>query len=57
MRLTTQRQALQAELDAVELVERHNIQALSTFDELSAVLNELNLDRIREEASSANTGF
>ena len=53
MRLTTQRLALQAELDAVELAELHNMQALSTFDELSAVLNELNLDEFWEEASPA----
>ena len=52
-RLTTQRLALQAEIDAVESAERTSSQALSKFDQVSALLNDLNLDEFWEEASPA----
>jgi len=52
-RLTTQRLALQVEIDAVELAQRTSSQALSKFDQVSLLLSDLNLDEFWEEASPA----
>ncbi len=52
-RLTTQRSALQAQVDAFELAQRSSSQALSKFDHVSILLNDLNLDEFWEEASPA----
>ncbi len=52
-RLTTQRLGLQVEVEAVELVQRTSTQALSKFDQVSALLADLNLDEFWEEASPA----
>ena len=50
-RLTTQRIAVQSEIDAAELAQRTSTQALSKFDQVSSLLNDLNLDAFWDEAS------